>query len=108
MAVTVAVGAAGCTSAEQRGHQLYSERGCAVCHGAAGRGDGPAAKRLDTPPLDLSNVRSYRQGASQDEIAASIRNGSGAMPAFRDLTGPEAADIAAWIVSLQQPATRQP
>jgi mono/diheme cytochrome c family protein len=58
--------------------------------------------------LDLTQVRAYRQGASQDEIAASIRNGSGAMPAFRDLSGPEASDIAAWLVSLQQPATRQP
>jgi high-affinity iron transporter len=108
LVMAVATGAAGCTSAEQRGHQLYSERGCAVCHGASGRGDGPAAKRLDTPPQDLTDVRAYRQGARQPEIAAAIRNGSGAMPAFRDLTAPEAADIAAWIVSLQQPATRQP
>jgi len=97
---------AGCTSAEQRGHQLYAERGCAVCHGAGGRGDGPAAKRLDAPPLDLTDARAYKQGSSQDQIAASIRNGSGAMPPFRDLTGPEAADIAAWIVSLQQAGSR--
>jgi mono/diheme cytochrome c family protein len=108
LVVTVAWAAAGCTSAQQRGHQLYAERGCAVCHGAAGRGDGPAAKRLDTPPLDLSDVRAYRQGAGQDQIAASIRNGSGAMPPFRDLTGPEAEDIAAWIVSLQHSTPRQP
>ena len=26
------------------------------------------------------------------------------MPAFRDITDPEASDIAAWIVSLQRPA----
>jgi mono/diheme cytochrome c family protein len=106
LVVSVASCAAGCTGAAQRGHQLYAERGCAVCHGAGARGDGPAARRLDTPPLDLTDVRSYRQGASQEQIAASIRNGSGAMPAFRDLTGPEASDIAAWIVSLQQAGAR--
>jgi mono/diheme cytochrome c family protein len=108
LVMTIAFATAGCTSAERRGQQLYAERGCAVCHGADARGHGPAATRLDTAPLDLTQVRAYRQGASQDEIAASIRNGSGAMPAFRDLSGPEASDIAAWLVSLQQPATRQP
>ena len=28
---------------------------CAVCHGATGRGDGPAAKGLNPPPADLTN-----------------------------------------------------
>ena len=106
--MTIAFAPAGCTSAEQRGQQLYAEHGCDVCHGADARGHGTAAGRLDTPPVDLTHVRAYRQGASQEEIAVSVRKGSGAMPAFRDLTGPEASDIAAWLVSLQQPATRQP
>jgi high-affinity iron transporter len=101
LVMTVACGGVGCTSAEQRGQQLYAERGCAVCHGSSGHGDGPAAKRLDTRPRDLADVRAYRQGSSQDEVAASIRSGAGAMPAFRDLTAAEATDIAAWIVALQ-------
>jgi high-affinity iron transporter len=29
---------------------------CAACHGAAGRGDGPAAKGLEPPPADLTNA----------------------------------------------------
>jgi len=33
---------------------------CAVCHGATGRGDGPAAKGLTPPPADLTNAA--RQG----------------------------------------------
>ena len=33
---------------------------CAVCHGAAGRGDGPAAKSLTPPPADLTDAA--RQG----------------------------------------------
>jgi mono/diheme cytochrome c family protein len=111
----VAMLAAGCATskAEDRGRQLYAERGCAVCHGPAGRGDGPSAKRLNLPPRDFANVRGYRNGSSQVDIAASIRSGSGpgnAMPAFRDITDAEASDIAAWIVSLQHagPSGGQP
>jgi len=103
--------AAGCGTAEDRGRQLYAERGCAVCHGAGGRGDGPSAPRLDVPPRDFANVRTYRHGSSQHNIAASIREGSGpsgAMPPFRDLTDEQASDIAAWIVSLQRPAAGGP
>jgi len=101
------LGAAACSDRSgDRGRQLYLERGCAVCHGAGGRGDGPSAKRLDLPPRDFTHSLSYRQGASQDEIAVSIRRGGGAMPAFRDITEAEARDMAAWIVSLQhQPPT---
>jgi high-affinity iron transporter len=33
----------------------YAAR-CAACHGAAGRGDGPAARGLNPPPADLTNA----------------------------------------------------
>jgi mono/diheme cytochrome c family protein len=101
--VTAALGVAACANHEERGRQLYAERGCAVCHGTRGRGDGPSAKRLDAPPRDFADVRAYRQGPSQDEISRSIRGGAGAMPAFREISESEANDMAAWIVSLQRP-----
>jgi len=103
VAAAAALIAPGCSGSEARGRQLYAERGCAVCHGAKGRGDGPSARRLDAPPRDFADVRGYRQGASQRDIAASIRGGGGAMPAFRDISESEAGDMAAWIVSLQRP-----
>ena len=106
--VAAALGAAACTGPEERGRRLYAEHGCAVCHGAAGHGDGPSAKRLDVPPRDLSDPGAYKQGSSESDIAASIRNGQGAMPAFRDISESEAAEIAAWIVSLRHsPAARR-
>ena len=93
---------ASCGSAESRGQRLYADRGCAVCHGPSGHGDGPTASRLDVPPRDLADPRAYRNGAGIADIARSIRNGSGGgMPPFRDLTESEAQDLAAWIVSLQ-------
>src|SRR5437016_583461 len=37
------------------GKDLYREY-CAVCHGAAGKGDGPAADALKTAPPDLTQI----------------------------------------------------
>jgi cytochrome c oxidase cbb3-type subunit I/II len=101
--VLLVVGATACAGRlEERGRQLYAQHGCAVCHGADGRGDGPSAKRLDAPPRDFADARSYSQGSSRERIAAAIRNGTGAMPGFPDISESDASDIAAWIVSLQR------
>ncbi|MCX7515024.1 FTR1 family protein [Frateuria hangzhouensis] len=37
-----------------RGAALYQQT-CAACHGAHGRGDGPAAAALDPPPIDFTD-----------------------------------------------------
>jgi high-affinity iron transporter len=106
--VLAAVFVFACASGEDRGRRLYQERGCAVCHGASGRGDGPSARRLDAPPRDFASAAGYTHGASRNEIAASIRRGAGAMPPFRDISDAEAKEIAAWIVSLQRPSGGTP
>jgi mono/diheme cytochrome c family protein len=104
--VPAALAAAGCSGGPvQRGRPLYSQHGCGVCHGSDGRGKGPTAKRLDVPPADFSDRRTYRFGVSQQAISASIRNGAGAMPPFRDITEQEGQELAAWIESLQQAGT---
>jgi cytochrome c553 len=92
---------AGCTDRVELGHQLYAAHGCAVCHGPAGRGDGPAARTLGRLPRDFADSAQFSQGASEEAIAGSIRNGVGAMPAFRDLSDDDARRLAAWILSLQ-------
>ena len=102
---TCAALSSACTSDEARGRELYEQHGCAVCHGVEGRGDGPSAKRLAVPPRDLTDMRFYREGASSDAIAKSIRAGAGrnnAMPAFADITPEEARQIGAWLVSIQR------
>ena len=35
---------------------------CTVCHGAAGKGDGPAAKALTKPPSDLTGLTKKNSG----------------------------------------------
>jgi periplasmic copper chaperone A len=96
--------AAGCTDRVDAGHQLYLKHGCAVCHGASGRGDGPSAARIIVPPTDFTNVDAYRQGSSPEDIANTIRYGTGTpgpMPPFAHISEEDAGLLAAWIVSLQ-------
>ena len=40
----------------KNGHEMYDQL-CAVCHGMAGRGDGPAAPALSNPVPDLTQFR---------------------------------------------------
>jgi mono/diheme cytochrome c family protein len=53
--------------------QQYFLRSCSACHGVAGRGDGPAASALRTPPADLTRMAQRRGGHFPvGEIAAYI------------------------------------
>ena len=52
----------GCTpEPEPPGRAVYVQN-CAACHGPRGRGDGPAAKVLETPPADLTRIAARRNG----------------------------------------------
>ena len=51
----------------------YFVRYCSACHGIEGRGDGPAAPALRTPPADLTRIAQRRGGHFPvAEIAAYI------------------------------------
>ncbi len=68
------------------GGSLYVTH-CAACHGVAGRGDGPATADLVAPVPDLGGRFTE---ASVDAAEAIVRDGRGAMPAFREvLDGPK-------------------
>ncbi len=47
------------------GKQMYTGY-CAPCHGADGRGNGPAAAALKTPPTDLSTLARDNHGKFPD------------------------------------------
>jgi len=50
-------------------YQLY----CATCHGKGGKGDGPAAASLTTPPADLTTIAKRNGGTFPVErVTASI------------------------------------
>jgi mono/diheme cytochrome c family protein len=68
LAALVLVLAAGCGAREApqpSGEVLYL-RHCAACHGESGRGDGPVAASLQTPPADLTTI-ARRAGGRFDE-----------------------------------------
>src|SRR5262245_37399006 len=72
-----------------RGKQL-SEAKCALCHGASGKGDGPAAERLLPRPRDFTagkfKIRSTASGQlpTDDDLVRVIRDGmpGTSMPAW--------------------------
>jgi mono/diheme cytochrome c family protein len=67
------------------GQALYPQH-CAACHGAEGRGDGPAAKRARIPPADLTaeHLWGHEDGELFWWLTDGIRSGEGerVMPGF--------------------------
>jgi mono/diheme cytochrome c family protein len=57
------------------GSEMYKSY-CAACHGKTGKGDGPAASALKTPPSDLSLLTKNNGGKfPADHIAYELRAG---------------------------------
>ena len=71
------------------GGKLFAKY-CSACHGMEGRGNGPVASALVTPPADLTRIASRRGGQFPlSEIAATIdgraevrAHGNRAMPVW--------------------------
>ena len=76
------------------GREIFLRR-CASCHGDAGRGDGPAAGALRTPPADLTRIAARRGGSfPKGEIARFVdgrfaveAHGSREMPVWGERLG---------------------
>ena len=99
------------------GKATYAAR-CAQCHGASGKGDGPASALLSPRPTDFSTarykVRTTASGSlpTDEDLARSITEGlyGTAMPAWKGLVSDgELRDVIAYIKSLSPRfATEQP
>jgi cytochrome c553 len=48
---------------------------CAVCHGVAGKGDGPAASALKAPPSDLTMLAVHNKGKFPSNRVRAIMTG---------------------------------
>jgi putative copper resistance protein D len=70
-----------------RGAAVYAEN-CALCHGATGRGDGPAAARLPVWPADLTEPHLFAH--SPGDLFWWISHGmdEGVMPGFAGVLNP--------------------
>jgi mono/diheme cytochrome c family protein len=96
------------------GGAIYRER-CAVCHGAEGRGDGPAAGMLAPPPRDFTTGRyKFRSTPTgtlpmlADVVATTSRGLRGtSMPGFAGLLTPEEIDsVARYALAFAPPGAR--
>lgn len=92
------------------GQQMY-EAYCASCHGRTGKGDGPAAGALKTPPTDLTTLAKQNGGKfPAAHVSEVIRNadlpahGSKEMPVwgptFRVLSEGRESDVHMRITNL--------
>ena len=53
---------------------------CAVCHGVTGKGDGPAASAMKTPPTDLTTLAKKNGGKYPSAHVASVIRGQATLP----------------------------
>jgi mono/diheme cytochrome c family protein len=89
-----AVCGAGCARSSQASDQAprieagpLFEQACAKCHGADGSGGLPTVAN-GPKPVNFRDA-AWQASRSDDEIAAAIRDGRGAMPPFADVLKPE-------------------
>jgi len=80
-----------------RGWKQY-QINCAVCHGVAGEGNGPATL-YGMPQLSVVNARV--QGLTDGYLYGMIRNGRGLMPSYNRIEDLERWDVVNYIRGLQ-------
>jgi mono/diheme cytochrome c family protein len=78
----IVIGVSGLAAGDQlaTGQSLYDAK-CQICHGANGRGDGPAAAALNPKPRDFTNP-AFWQNNADEKIKRTVTTGKGMMPAF--------------------------
>jgi mono/diheme cytochrome c family protein len=77
------------------------ETNCASCHGATGKGDGPAAVALP-PPKPADWTAPVVQSQTDGELFWKITNGRGAMPPWKHLPEKERWEIVNYIRTLKK------
>jgi len=83
------------------GGRLYVGH-CAACHGAQGRGDGPAGIALDPLPRDLTVLEDWGAGARLSDVFRTVTVGleDTQMPGFDYLTVAERFAVSHYVTSL--------
>jgi mono/diheme cytochrome c family protein len=71
------------------GKQMYTAY-CASCHGENGKGNGPAATALKTPPTDLTGLAKANGGKFPSDHVYEVINGRASTPAHGS------ADMPVW------------
>jgi mono/diheme cytochrome c family protein len=64
-----------------QGKTLYENK-CLMCHGADGKGKGPAAAAFNPKPADFTDAKFWQRKDVDKFITDTVENGHGMMPAF--------------------------
>lgn len=104
-------------SQPESGQKMFKDY-CAACHGAGGKGDGPAVEFLKAPPQDLTTMAKRNNGKfPADHFAAVLRfgtpgraHGTSDMPIWgslfhaqnKDLTELRISNLTSYVESIQQ------
>jgi len=86
-----------------QGKTLYEDK-CVICHGTKGDGNGSAAAFLNSKPADFTD-RTFWEHHDEKQIADTIENGKGEMPAF-DLNQAELKSVMAYITHTFKPLNK--
>jgi mono/diheme cytochrome c family protein len=93
--LTIAVAGSTWAADAKAGKAIYDKR-CVSCHAADGKGNPAMAKTMKG--LDIVNKQS--QAKKDDQLMKVIAEGEGKMPAYKDLSKTDQADVVAYIRSL--------
>ena len=111
-ALLVVLGGAarGASGGDPKAGKEQYEKLCAVCHGASGRGDGPALRGMPVHPKSFADPAAFRDVTDQ-ALLESIQKGGAAsgksplMPPFGDqLKEGQIRDLVAYLRALAPPA----
>ena len=88
-----------------KGHDIYQTT-CAPCHGAAGKGDGPASKIFKPPPRDHTDA-TYMDTITDSDMAKTIQMGGAVkgkplMPSHPQIRGDDMTALVAYVRSLSR------
>ena len=95
------------------GKEMYTSY-CAVCHGTDGKGGGPAASALKTPPADLTVLSKNNGGKFPAMKVSSTLRGTSDLPAhgskempvwgplFRSISGGHESEVQQRVANLTQ------
>jgi mono/diheme cytochrome c family protein len=88
-----------------KGKEVYAGAGnCVSCHGADGKGDGPAGTALDPPPRNMHATADYKYGTNELAIFRTVKygiDGTGMAPLEGVLTDEQIWQVTAYVKSIQ-------
>lgn len=80
---------------------------CAACHGQSGKGNGPTAPALKTPPTDLTMLEVGNRGQFPESRVVQAIKAGGNIPAHGSQEMPTWGAIFSWKASGPSPDQRQ-